>query len=416
MADAVQTRVGRRQSRGFILGSLSIGHGIAHLYDQSFVFILPTISTAMSLSTLQVAALLSLKQGGFGIVSVAGGPFIDMLKRHWGLMLTGCMFWVAVSFAITGASPNFAVLIIAVIFMAIPGALWHLPAVAALSRRFPDRRGFAVSVHGFGSNIGQIPGPIIAGALLGAFLWRNVLFIYAAPTLALAALTWWSLKDLGKEAGPEERRALTDILRDARILVRNPIFLGLMLAAILRGVAITETFQWTPFYLEGDEKDGLGLGHLRAGVYYALLIGAGVASAPIIGILSDRFGRKKTIVPGFILATALSLLVVATGDSFLLPVVLFGLGLLSLAFFYPLMAAILDVAGKGSEATTMGLTFGLMGLFGSVSPFIASVIIDHLGGYGSIYYYAAATTVLSTAIIAIIPLRSIQSRATPTEA
>ena len=413
MAGAVQTRrVGRRQNRAFLLGALSIGHGVAHLYDQSFTFILPTISSAMSISTIQVAALLGLRQAGFGLVSVGGGPVVDMLKRHWGLILTVCMFWIAASFAITGAAPSYAVLVLAVMFMSVPGAVWHLPAVAAISRRFPDRRGFAVSVHGFGSTVGQIPGPILAGALLGAFLWRDVLFIFAAPALVLAAVTWWSLKDVGKEEGPETRRAMGDILRDARVLVKRPIVLGLLLAAVIRGIGISETFQWTPFYLE-DAEDGLGLGHLRGGIYYALLIGAGVVSAPIVGILSDKFGRKAIILPGSLLAATLSMLVVATGDSFLLPVVLFGLGLLSLAFFYPIMAAILDVAGEGSEATAMGLTFGSMGVLGALSPFLASVIIDHLGGFGSIYYYSAGATALSTVIVAVIPLGGGRARGAP---
>jgi len=97
----------------------------------------------------------------------------------------------------------------------------------------------------------------------------------------------------------------------------------------------------------------------------------------------------------------------------MLPVVLFGLGLLSLAFFYPIMAAILDVAGEGSEATAMGLTFGSMGVLGALSPFLASVIIDHLGGFGSIYYYSAGATALSTVIVAVIPLGGGRARGAP---
>ena len=53
-------------------------------------------------------------------------------------------------------------MIAAVILVSVPGSLWHLPAAAALSQRFPDRRGFAIAMHGFGSNIGNVLGPLLA--------------------------------------------------------------------------------------------------------------------------------------------------------------------------------------------------------------------------------------------------------------
>ena len=166
MEAAPEVRPEGKRKRGFILGSLSFGHGMSHLYDQGFPVFMPTITESMGLGNLHVAALLGLRQRGFGVVNLAGGPFVDMLKRHWGLILTGCMVGSAVSYVLVGASPNFTVLVIAVMLISIPGALWHLPASAAISQQFPDRRGFAISMHGFGSNIGNVVGPLMAGALL----------------------------------------------------------------------------------------------------------------------------------------------------------------------------------------------------------------------------------------------------------
>ena len=106
MEERTQIQVERKQSRGFILGSLSIGHGISHLYDQGFPILLPAITNSMALSTIQVASLLGIRQAGFGIVNLGGGPLVDMLKRHWGLILTGCILLAAVAYAAVGASPN----------------------------------------------------------------------------------------------------------------------------------------------------------------------------------------------------------------------------------------------------------------------------------------------------------------------
>ena len=138
---------------------------------------MPAIASAMGLSNLQVASLLAIRQAGFGVVNLGVGVFVDMLKNQWGLILTACMFWAAIAYLAVGAAPSFPLLVVAIAVVSIPGALWHLPATAALSRRFPDRRGFAVSIHGFGSNIGNVLGPLLAGAMLTVMFYRNVLFI-----------------------------------------------------------------------------------------------------------------------------------------------------------------------------------------------------------------------------------------------
>ena len=405
MEERTQIQAERKQSRGFILGSLSIGHGISHLYDQGFPILLPAITNSMALSTIQVASLLGIRQAGFGIVNLGGGPLVDMLKRHWGLILTGCILLAAVAYAAVGASPNFTYLILAMTLVSIPGALWHLPAAAALAQRFPDKKGFAISIHGLGSNVGNVLGPIMAGALLGIFLWRNVLFIYAVPALALAVFVWWSLRDLSKERGPEERRDLGVRLHDTLALVKNPIVLGLILAATLRSVGLMALFNWTPFYLE-DVENGLGMGHLEAGVNYAFLTGMGIASAPVLGVLSDRLGRKMVLVPGMAIAAALSMGVVSAGDSYLLILLLAGMGLFSFALHNIIQAALLDNVARGTEATATGLLFGINGIVGGASPFLASQIIDHLGGFGSIFYYSGILTGVSAFVLMIVPLRA----------
>ena len=336
MEETLPSPAGRRQNRGFILGSLSFGHGIVHLYDQGFPVFMPAITSALGLSGIQVASLLGIRQAGFGVVNLGGGVFVDMAKNQWGLLLTGCMLWAAVSYMAVGVSPNYALLAVAVIFISIPHALWHLPATAALSRRFPDRRGFAISIHGFGANLGNAIGPLMAGALLTVLIYKWVLFVYAVPTLVLALFVWWSLKDVGREGVAGERRELSARLRDALLMARKPVVMGLVLAATLRGLAFNSIFHWSPFYLE----DELGMGTLGAGIHYALLTGMGIASAPVLGVLSDRFSRKMVLVPGLLCAMALPLVVVSTGDSALLPVVLAGMGLFGFALHQIILTAV----------------------------------------------------------------------------
>jgi MFS family permease len=402
MEQVAQTPVNRKEDRRFILGSLSIGHGISHLYDLGFPLLLKNISDVMGFGTVQVAILLSIRQAGSGVINLGAGPLVDTFRGQWGLILTGCLVWSAVAFAFIGLSPNFAVIAIGVALVSIPGALWHLPAAAALSQRFADRRGFAMSIHGSVANVCNYLGPLMAGVLLTVLVWRHVMLLYTIPALVMAGFVWWSLKDLGKEGGPGQKKDLGAAYRDTFKLLKNPLVAGLILAAMLRGIGLSAVGNWTPFYLE----DQLGMGHIRTGFYLGLLSGMGIISAPILGALSDKIGRKTILVPGFVVAAVLSMLVVASGDGFLLVLVFVGLGLFSFALHQIIQAAVLDVVGRGTEATAIGLLFGLNGVIAAASPFLARVIIDHFGGYGSIFYYSGILTALTAALVLFLPIPS----------
>ena len=124
----------RKQNRGFILGGLSIGHGLSHMLDQGFPILVTEIAAAMGLGTMQKASLFAMRQAGSSVVSLGGGPLVDTLKPYWGLILVGCMLGHAVAFGALGIAPNFLLLALAVMLVSAPGSLWHLPSTAAVSQ------------------------------------------------------------------------------------------------------------------------------------------------------------------------------------------------------------------------------------------------------------------------------------------
>ncbi len=397
--ESAVSRRGRVRKRGTILGVMSAGHGVAHLYDQGVPVMMPTIASHFGLTTFQVTVLQALRFTGFGVVNIGGGLVVDMLKRHWGMMLTCCMLSAALFFALLGMAPGYVALVLIVPLVSIPGALWHLPSAASLSQIFSDRRGWAISIHGFGANLGNLAGPVIATrllALLGS--WRGVMFVYVAPALVMTVFVWVFLRHVGR-IGSVERRDLSTQIRASLGLARNPAVVLMVSAATLRGIGLDALFAWSPFYLE----ETLGKGTTDAGFNFALLTGMGIVSTPILGYLSDRFGRKAVIVPGFAVAAALSLATVAAGGGWMLSLVMAGTGLFSFALHQIVQAAVLDEVGEGREATAVGLIFGLNGILGAVSPFLAFLVIDNFGGYGAVYYYAGILTAAGGVLAVLAP-------------
>ena len=82
-----------------------------------------------------------------------------------------------------------------------------------------------------------------------------------------------------------------------------------------------------------------------------------------------------------------------------------GMGLGTFALHQIMQAAVLDVVGRGTEATAVGLIFGINGLIGAASPFLATLIITYVGGLSSIFYYSGILTVISAIVMVFIPLR-----------
>ena len=315
--------------------------------------VLPRLSADLGLSPLQVGSLIAVREFISGLVNIPGGFLTDLLRRHWGLLMATCMAGLGLGYLLVGFSPNYVVLLMALGVVAVPPAIWHLPAMAALSRRFAHHRGFALGAHNVGGSVGDVLGPVLTGFLLVVLTWRQIFSIYALPVLLLAVVVWWAFKPLGAEQhGP--RPTAREQLRLVRRLASNRVLLGLMSVAGLRAMGQTAFLTFLPLYL----ADELLMSSPRMGFHIGLLTFLGVFSAPVLGMLSDRLGRKIVLVPGFLVEGLLVFgLLTVTGPGPALSVLIALLGLFIFSTQPVIMAGAMDMIGEGAEATTLGFLF-----------------------------------------------------------
>lgn len=396
----------RTRSGAFVLTNLAVGHAITHWYNQSLLVILPFIRDSMSLTNIEFAALATIRQISSGVANVPAGFAIDMAKRQWGLILTACMVVAAISFTLVAFSPNYGVLALVMIIVALPGTVWHMPAIAAISQRFPNRRGFGLSIHGAGGNVGNFIGPLIAGVLLGFMVWQKVALLYAIPAVVVAVVVWWSLRDIGTSGvAPNESKPLGDRVRQALRLLRQRTILSLLLVTMLRNMGFTSLLVWVPVYLKDPVAGGgLGMSGFMVGLHTAFLTGLGVASSPVLGYLSDRFGRKVVVVPGLIVTALLTSIMGLVGAGLLLTAVILVVGLFTYALAQIIQATILDHIDRGAEGASMGLILGSNSAITAVSPIIAALIVNAYG-LSSVFYYNAALIGASAVVLFFTTLR-----------
>lgn len=394
---------GMRDTAPFILTGLSAGHGIFHWFSQSFYVMLPEVVATFGLNGLQVGAISATREVISGVIALPGGVVTDMVRRHWGLVLAGCMGLFGVGWLIMGISPVYPVLLVGMAAVAAAAAMWHLPAAAALSQRFTDRRGSALSIHGVGGNIGDVLGPALTGVLLLTLSWRGVLSIYAVVPMLLVLIIYWAFRDIGRtgsiDAAPPRFREQMSNTRES--FKDHPRLWGIMAVAGLRGMANVAFLPFLALYLGLDDE--LGLGNAALGLHIALLVGVGVVAAPVVGYISDRAGRKLVLIPGMLALCALTALLVPFGEGAGLIVILALLGVFFFSDQPILTAAALDVVGDKVAASTLGVFSFSRFVLAAASPLIAGELFDEVG-IESTFFFVAGIYLLATVVLIAVPL------------
>ena len=397
------TPSGIRGSGNFIIAGLTSGHGVFHWFLQSFIVLLPEVEATFGLSKIGVGSISTVRELVSGLITLPGGIIADVLRKYWGLILALCMAGFGLGWLIVGQAPVFPLLLLGVAIVAAAASLWHLPAMASLSHHYSHRRGTALSFHGIGGNIGDAISPVATGFLLGYLAWQDILSIYAAVPIFIAFLVYWAFKNIGRaiESDEEKSNSGQDRMRQTKDILKNPLIWVITFAGGIRAMAFIALITFLPSYLSND----LGLSDFRRGVYFGLLVAAGIVFTPLMGYLSDRFGRKIVLVPGMLFDAAIVLLMASFGEGVPLIILLFMLG----AFFYSdqpiLTASALDIVGSGVATTTLGaLSFARFGL-SAISPIIAGYLYDTYS-MDSVFYYVASLMIFSAVVLAFTKLKS----------
>ncbi len=369
-ASAPAERELTRGQRQTLLITAVAGHGIKHLMNAAFAVLLPELKTGLGLTNTQVGVLSTSRFLTGGLANFPAGYVADRFTKLRAIVLGISIAGIGVTYALAGLTMSFWLVTLWTSLMVLFISLWHPAAIGSLSRQFTANRGFAIALHGTGGSVGEALGPIVAGFLLGFFAWQVIFQGAIVPGLILGFIIWFVLRrvpaDISQAASfAEYLVALRRLLRNRRLL------LVLFFTGGFAGAQAT-MYTFLPVYLRED----IGLTSGALGFHLFLLHVTGIGSQPVMGYLSDRWGRKAVMVP------AMATLGIAY---FLFGVVPEGLPLIATIlvaslFFYPMMAIFLasasDLAPSDVQSTTVSLVFGVATLFGSLAPLVGGWIAD----------------------------------------
>lgn len=134
-----------------------------------------------------------------------------------------------------------------------------------------------------------------------------------------------------------------------------------------------------------------------AGAVAAAVGGGSVVSQFVGGWLSDRVGRRRTMLTGF-LGTAVALVALGSANSMLaIWTTAFAVGLMADLFRPAVQATVADMLGPRERVRAYGLLFWAINLGFSVSTVSAGVLAKF--GYGLLFWLNAASSVIAALII-----------------
>lgn len=327
------------------------------------------------------------------LVKLPAGAWSDVIGRR-PLLLLGAFVFAIMPFTYLGIA-SLGVLVGLRFVHGSATAIFGPVASASLSDLAPaGRRATWLSSYSTLQGVGQALGPVIAGYLIANGRY-DVAFIaaglFAATTPALAA---------GWPSAPRSEAATRRIGAFANGVLevcREPLILITSLAQAAQFVLNGTLNAFLPLFA----RDALGLSPAHIGWLFALQTVTTLATRPLMGMLSDRVGRRGVIVTGLVVCSgAVWLVSSATG--------VFGLVMAVLA--YAVGVAVTTAATSAfitdlSQRARYGAAHGVFGTIYDVGdalgPIAAGVLVASVG-YARMFQTMAAVALIVTTVFAVV--------------
>jgi MFS family permease len=335
---------------------------------------------------------------GGAVGTIPTGWLIDRLGRR-PILISGPIITAVVALLVA-RSTSFPELLVYRFIDGWAAQMWLLARLASISHRAGARqRGRQVSwMYGM-DNLGRLSGPLVGGFIAAEFGPRSPFVAYAGlaaislvPTILLAPDIPRRQASTAEQGNTDPVRALT--VRQI-VLPRLPFFGVAFFSAVARGPIFADMLHLYAAFTYNLDARGIGI----------LATSASLLGLPIsflAGWLMDRFGRKATMVPGFIGVTIMMLLLAVTA------VLRLSLQWYVAAFLAGVAAqsltggSIQTIGADVAPPQARGMFLGLWRFTGQVGQTTSPIVFAFLAsalGYGSSFAFIAAAAAMTAFLL-----------------
>ena len=357
------------------LALLSVAHAINHAQAVILPLIFLKIIVEFDVGVATIAFLAAGSAVASGLIQLSYAGLTRVVARRHLLFGGGILF--GGGFALQALATSFATFAIPNIVSRIGGSPQHPVGNGLLSEQFPPkRRGFAISAHIAGGNVGTVVVAVIGAPLIAAVGWRGASVAFGLPAIVIAIAILLFIRETGTDraaakASGTVRAAFGRIARDRDL---RWLYLTSVLGGGGRGLGVVNLFAL--IYLTRV----LGVDETTSALMYGVLIVFSVPVPLVAGWLSDRVGRKPLIIGVYLGGAAGFLIFMMAGTSMIwLWAGIIVMGLFSFAESPQLQALLADIAPPSIRDATYAVYFTLAFGIGSLWVALYGVIIEAVG-------------------------------------
>jgi MFS family permease len=374
---------------------------IAHAVNHAQAVILPPmfllVVAEFHVGVEAIPFLAALGAVSSGLIQATYGFVTRRMARRPILVAGGLLF--GIGFAGQALAQSFATFSIANVVSRVGGSPQHPVGNGLLAEQFPpERRGFAISAHISGGNVGTVVAALAGPVALGQLGWRGASVLFGVPAALVGLAIWRWVRETGADRIAALRQgSVRDALRTAwsDSTVRRT-YLASVFGGGGRGLGVANLYAL--LYV----THVLHLPEATTNVMYAGLIVLSVPMPLVAGWLSDRFGRRPTIIGAYVGGAVGFLAFIAAGSSIVgLWIGIAIMGLFSFAESPQLQALLADVVPTGVRDVTFALYFTLAFGVGSLWNVVYGLVISTLGETAGlpIVFTLMAASFLAAAVV-----------------
>ena len=370
--------------------------------------VLPAVQAEFGVSRADAALAYSMLMIGFGI----GGLLMGRLSDRFGVSVPlvigalgiGAGFWLA------GSTSSFAVFNAAhgLLLGLLGGSATFSPLVADTSLWWVKRRGIAVAIVASGNYLGGAIWPPIVQRSMDAWGWRNTYFgmgiVCAVAIVALAMLMRPRPPVLSAGAAAASRAGS-----------ENPFGMSRMSAQVLlciAGLACCVAMSMPQVHIVAYCGD-LGYGVARGAEMLAVMLGFGIVSRLVSGVICDRIGGLRTLLLGSALQGVALLLFLPFDGLVSLYVIsaLFGLFQGGIVPSYAIIVREHFPASEAGARVGAIIMFTLLGM--ALGGWMSGKAFDLTGSYHAAFVNGLTWNALNLSIAYFLLRRTFRSREAP---
>lgn len=323
------------------------------------------------------------------VLKLPAGAWSDVLGRR-PLLIAGGLAFAVMPFTYLGIASLGGLVVVRFIHGSATAIFGPVASASLSDVAPPHRRATWLSTYSTIQGAGQAVGPVIAGYLVavGRYDWAFA----AAGVCALATPIIMAGWPAGHVA-PVKAARLVRFGQGIAEVAREPLIVTTSMAQAAQFVLNGTLNAFLPLYA----LDELGLGPAQIGWLFGLQTVTTLATRPVMGMISDRVGRRGVIATGLTLSSASVLLVsLATSVSTLLTAVLLyavGVAVTTAAT----SAFITDLSRRARYGAAHGVFGTIYDVGDALGPIVAGVLVATVGYVLMFQLMAGAALVMAMA-------------------